>query len=56
MKCLVFLEIAIGVTVGVVEFHGVGAACGSGEGDNNHGLHAGIHNSVVDNTTCAVVD
>ena len=49
-------EIAIGIAIGVAEFNGVGAACGRGEGDDDHRLHTGVHHRAVNRVAHAVID
>ena len=49
-------KIALGIAKGIAEFHGVGAASGKSNGDDDHLLHGGVHHSAVDQDSHAIVD
>ena len=49
-------KIPVGIAVGAAELDGVGAACGEGEGDDDHLLHGGVHHGAVDHKASPVVD
>ena len=57
MNCrLIVIEFAFGVAIGIAEFNGVRATCGSVEGDDDHLLHIGVHHGAVDEATHTIVD
>ena len=41
------VKIAFGIAGGVFKENGVGTCVGCGEGDDDHGLHVGVHHGVV---------
>lgn len=49
-------KISISIAKGIAEFHGVGAASGKSNGDDDHLLHGGVYHSAVDQTSHAIVD
>ena len=51
---LIVIEIAIGIAIGITEFHDVATTSHIGEGDDNHMLHISIYHRVVDNATHAI--
>ena len=44
---LIVIEIAIGIAIGITEFHDVATTSHIGEGDDNHMLHISIYHRVV---------
>ena len=57
MNCrLIVIEFAFGVAIGIAEFNGVRATCGSVEGDDDHLLHIGVHHGAIDEATHTIVD
>lgn len=49
-------KIALGIAKGIAEFHGVGAASGKSNGDDDHLLHGGVHHGAVYHKAGTVVD
>lgn len=49
-------KIALGIAKSIAELHGVGAASGKSNGDDDHLLHGGVHHGAVDHKACTVVD
>lgn len=49
-------KIALGIAKGIAEFHGVGAASGKSNGDDDHLLHGGVHHSAVRQSPQAVIN
>lgn len=49
-------KISIGIAKGIAEFHGVGAASGKSNGDDDHLLHGGVDHGAVGHKAGTVVD